>query len=127
MSGKSVFVRQVALIVLMAQVGSFVPAKRARVGLADRIFTRVGARDNVAGGESTFLVEMSETSHILRHATPRSLMYWLERESNSPQLPPTHGVLGGLLPPHPPMFVHSFWLKRLWMRLWRPIRKRWPK
>jgi DNA mismatch repair protein MutS len=74
MSGKSVFIRQVALIVLMAQVGSFVPASFARVGLTDRIFTRVGASDDIAQGRSTFLVEMSETSHILRHATPHSLI-----------------------------------------------------
>lgn len=74
MSGKSVFIRQIALIVLMAQIGSFVPAGFARIGLTDRIFTRVGASDDIAGGRSTFLVEMSETSHILRHATPRSLI-----------------------------------------------------
>jgi DNA mismatch repair protein MutS len=74
MSGKSVFVRQVALIVLMAQMGSFVPASYARIGLTDRIFTRVGASDDIAQGRSTFLVEMSEASHILRHATPRSLI-----------------------------------------------------
>ncbi len=74
MSGKSVFVRQIALIVLMAQIGSFVPARFARIGLTDRIFTRVGASDDIAQGRSTFLVEMSETSHILRHATPRSLI-----------------------------------------------------
>ncbi len=74
MSGKSVFVRQVALIVLLAQIGSFVPASYAHLGLTDRIFTRVGASDDIAQGRSTFLVEMSETSHILRHATPRSLI-----------------------------------------------------
>ena len=74
MSGKSVFVRQVALIVLMAQIGSFVPASFARIALTDRIFTRVGASDDIAQGRSTFLVEMSETSHILRHATARSLI-----------------------------------------------------
>lgn len=74
MSGKSVFIRQIALIVLMAQIGSFVPASFARIGLTDRIFTRVGASDDIAQGRSTFLVEMSETSHILRHATPRSLI-----------------------------------------------------
>ncbi len=74
MSGKSVYVRQVALIVLLAQIGSFVPASYARVGLTDRIFTRVGASDDIAQGRSTFLVEMSETSHILHHATPRSLI-----------------------------------------------------
>ncbi|MEW5718804.1 MAG: DNA mismatch repair protein MutS [Chloroflexota bacterium] len=74
MSGKSVFVRQVALIVLLAQIGSFVPASFARIALTDRIFTRVGASDDIAQGRSTFLVEMSEASHILRHATPRSLI-----------------------------------------------------
>jgi DNA mismatch repair protein MutS len=74
MSGKSVFIRQCALIVLMAQMGSFVPARFARIGIVDRIFTRVGASDDIAQGRSTFLVEMSETSHILHHATPRSLI-----------------------------------------------------
>jgi len=74
MSGKSVYIRQVALILLMAQVGSFVPARAARVGLADRIFVRAGATDDIAQGRSTFLVEMSETAYILRHATSRSLV-----------------------------------------------------
>jgi DNA mismatch repair protein MutS len=74
MAGKSVLVRQVALIVLMAQMGSFVPARSAHIGLADRIFTRVGATDDIARGRSTFLVEMGETAHILAHATPRSLV-----------------------------------------------------
>ncbi len=74
MSGKSVFIRQIALMVLLAQIGSFVPASFARIGLTDRIFTRVGASDDIAQGRSTFLVEMSETSHILRHATERSLI-----------------------------------------------------
>jgi DNA mismatch repair protein MutS len=74
MSGKSVFIRQVALIVLMAQMGSFVPAASARIGLADRIFVRAGASDDIAQGRSTFLVEMSETSYILHHASPRSLV-----------------------------------------------------
>jgi DNA mismatch repair protein MutS len=74
MAGKSCYIRQVALIVLMAQMGSFVPAASARVGLADRIFVRAGAADDIAQGRSTFLVEMSETAHILRHATPRSLV-----------------------------------------------------
>lgn len=74
MSGKSVLVRQVATIVLLAQMGSFVPAKAARIGLADRIFTRIGAGDEIAQGRSTFLVEMSEVAHILAHATPRSLV-----------------------------------------------------
>jgi len=74
MSGKSVLIRQVALIVLMAQMGSFVPAASARIGLADRIFVRAGATDDITQGRSTFLVEMSETAHILQHATPRSLV-----------------------------------------------------
>ncbi len=74
MSGKSTFLRQVALIVLMAQIGSFVPAERAAVGLVDRIFTRIGAQDEIAAGRSTFMVEMVETANILNHATPRSLL-----------------------------------------------------
>jgi len=74
MAGKSTYLRQVALCVLMAQAGSFVPAKRARIGVVDRIFTRVGAGDNLAGGESTFLVEMTEVANILRNATTRSLL-----------------------------------------------------
>jgi len=74
MSGKSVFLRQVGLIVLLAQIGSFVPASYARIGIVDRIFTRVGASDNIAGGESTFLVEMHEMANILNNATPHSLI-----------------------------------------------------
>lgn len=74
MAGKSTFMRQVALITLMAQIGSLVPAKSAHIGVVDRIFTRVGASDNLARGQSTFMVEMSETAHILNHATPRSLI-----------------------------------------------------
>ncbi|MBD3235633.1 MAG: DNA mismatch repair protein MutS [Candidatus Eisenbacteria bacterium] len=74
MAGKSTFLRQVGLLVLMAQAGSFVPASRARIGLADRIFTRVGASDDIARGRSTFLVEMIETSRILHEATSRSLV-----------------------------------------------------
>lgn len=74
MAGKSTFLRQVGLIVLQAQMGSFVPAKRVQIGVVDKIFTRVGASDNLAGGESTFLVEMNETANILNNATTRSLI-----------------------------------------------------
>jgi DNA mismatch repair protein MutS len=74
MAGKSTYLRQVALIVLMAQMGSFVPAAEARIGIIDRIFTRVGASDNLAAGESTFMVEMRETAHILREISDRSLV-----------------------------------------------------
>ena len=73
-SGKSCYLRQVGLIQLMAQVGSFVPAKSAMLGVCDRIFTRVGAVDDLATGQSTFMVEMNETANILNHATPRSLV-----------------------------------------------------
>ncbi len=74
MAGKSTILRQIGLIVLMAQVGSFVPAKSAHIGVADRVFTRVGASDNLVRGQSTFMVEMSETSSILHSATSRSLV-----------------------------------------------------
>jgi DNA mismatch repair protein MutS len=74
MAGKSTYLRQVALIVLLAQIGSFVPAQRARIGLCDRIFTRVGAMDDLATGQSTFMVEMTETALILHSATERSLI-----------------------------------------------------
>ncbi len=74
MSGKSSYLRQTGLIVLLAQIGCFVPAKEAKIGLVDKIFTRVGASDNIAKGESTFLVEMHEAANILNNATPKSLL-----------------------------------------------------
>ena len=74
MAGKSTYLRQAALIVLMAQIGSFVPAERARIGLVDRIFTRIGAQDDLGAGQSTFLLEMLETANLLTQSTPRSLL-----------------------------------------------------
>jgi DNA mismatch repair protein MutS len=74
MAGKSVYIRQVALLVLLAQAGSFVPARSARIGLADRIFTRVGASDELSRAQSTFMVEMTEAANILNNATARSLV-----------------------------------------------------
>ena len=74
MAGKSTYILQVAVIVLMAQIGSYVPAREAEIGLVDRIFTRVGAQQDISGGQSTFMVEMAETAAILHHATPRSLV-----------------------------------------------------
>ncbi|MGA4643260.1 DNA mismatch repair protein MutS [Limisphaera sp. 4302-co] len=74
MAGKSTYIRQVALLVLLAHVGSFVPARAARIDLVDRLFTRIGASDDLARGQSTFMVEMTETAHILHHATARSLI-----------------------------------------------------
>jgi DNA mismatch repair protein MutS len=74
LSGKSTFIRQAALLTLLAQMGSFVPARKARIGIADRIFTRVGASDDLGRGQSTFMVEMTEAANILNNATPRSLV-----------------------------------------------------
>src|SRR5690606_5430332 len=74
MGGKSTYMRQTALLVILAQIGSFVPAKSMRLGLVDKIFTRVGASDDLSSGRSTFMVEMSEVAGILQNATPRSLL-----------------------------------------------------
>ncbi len=78
MSGKSALLRQTALIVLLAQIGSFVPAESAEIGVVDKIFTRVGASDNISAGESTFMVEMSEAASILNNLSPRSLILFDE-------------------------------------------------
>jgi DNA mismatch repair protein MutS len=74
MAGKSTYIRQIALIVVLAQMGSFVPAKEARIGVVDRIFTRIGAADSLARGQSTFMIEMNEVASILKNATRRSLI-----------------------------------------------------
>ena len=74
MAGKSTFMRQVAIIALMAQIGSFVPAESATIGIVDKIFTRVGASDDLSSGQSTFMVEMNEVANILKDATPKSLV-----------------------------------------------------
>ena len=95
MSGKSAILRQTALITLMAHMGSFVPAEEAKIPLTDKIFTRVGANDNLSSGESTFMVEMNETASIINNITSRSLYFWMK---SGGELQPTmafqlHGVL----------------------------------
>jgi len=74
MAGKSTYIRQVALCVLLAQIGSYVPAKSAKIGVVDRLFTRIGASDELHSGQSTFMVEMTETANILNNASERSLV-----------------------------------------------------
>lgn len=74
MAGKSTFLRQVALLTIMAQIGSFVPASSATIGIVDKLFSRIGAKDDLFRDKSTFMVEMLETAEILRRATPRSLV-----------------------------------------------------
>ena len=78
MSGKSALLRRTALIAIMARMGCFVPAERARIGLVDKVFTRVGASDSLSTGESTFMVEMTEAANILNNVTPRSLVLFDE-------------------------------------------------
>ena len=78
MAGKSTYMRQVALIVIMAQIGSYVPATDARIGIVDKVFTRVGASDDLASGQSTFMLEMNEVAYILRNATQKSLIIYDE-------------------------------------------------
>ena len=75
MSGKSAILRQTALIVLLAQIGSFVPAEKAKIGIIDKIFTRVGASDNISAGESTFMVEMNESASIINNISKNSLVF----------------------------------------------------
>ncbi len=85
MAGKSTYLRMAALIAIMAHMGSFVPAESAKIGLIDRVFTRIGARDELARGQSTFMVEMVETANILRNATDRSLVI-LDEVGRAPPL-----------------------------------------
>ena len=86
MAGKSAYIRQVALIVLLAQMGSFVPAAKAKIGLVDKIFTRVGASDSLIKGQSTFMVEMTETAEILKNTTSRVWSFSMKWDGGRPLL-----------------------------------------
>jgi DNA mismatch repair protein MSH3 len=94
MGGKSSYVRSVALIAIMAQIGSYVPADSAKLGLLDAVFTRMGAFDNMMKGESTFMVELSETSDILKQASPRSLVILDELGRGTCKFTPSPGHEG---------------------------------
>ncbi|MCH7516683.1 MAG: DNA mismatch repair protein MutS [Bacteroidetes bacterium] len=100
MAGKSVYLRQAGLIVLMAQMGSFIPAESAEIGIVDRVFTRVGASDNIAAGESTFLVEMQEAANILNNATPESLILLDEIDKMHKRQQDPYAALMELLDPN---------------------------
>ena len=86
MAGKSTYMRQVALIVLLAQIGCFVPARSAHIGVVDRLFTRIGASDDLAAGQSTFMVEMTEVADILRNATPAPCSFSMRSAAAPPPL-----------------------------------------
>ena len=92
MAGKSTYLRQVGLLVLMSQIGSFIPVTKSKIGIVDRLFTRVGASDNLAGGESTFLVEMNEAANILNNATPRVSFSLMKLEGEQPHLMDCHSL-----------------------------------
>ena len=78
MAGKSTFLRQNAHIIILAQIGSFVPAKQAKIGVVNKLFSRIGASDNISKGQSTFMVEMLETSNIIKNADDKSFIIWMK-------------------------------------------------